>query len=295
MSYNTWRTRHTSNLSGKTVAITGSTGGLGKALCRDLAALGASLILMDRNASRSEAHRAELLALFPSLSVRTLITELENMASVRSAAEELIGCGVDIFIHNAGAYGIPRHKCDTGYENLFQINFLSPYYLIRRLLPTLRQRGGRVVVVGSIAHNYSKINPNDRDFSAHKKPSRAYGNAKRHLMFSLYELWQEEQGVTLAVTHPGIAVTGITSHYPKVIYALIKLPMKLIFMKPKKASLSILQGVFDSCAYHEWIGPRIFNVWGMPKKQRLRTCTPEESRQIGDFAQAWYTQTANHE
>ena len=60
MSIEKWLKNNTSSLSGKTVAVTGSTGGLGAPLCAYLAQLGASLILVDRNKSRSEAHASEL-------------------------------------------------------------------------------------------------------------------------------------------------------------------------------------------------------------------------------------------
>ena len=62
--------------------------------------------------------------------------------------------------------------------------------------------------------------------------------------FSLFELFRSEKSVTLSVTHPGITFTNITAHYPKLIFAVIKHPMKVIFMKTDKASLSIVKGVF---------------------------------------------------
>ena len=46
-------------------------------------------------------------------------------------------------------------------------------------------------------------------------------------MFSLFALDDPH----IAVTHPGITQTNITAHYPKLIFAVIKNPMKLIFMK----------------------------------------------------------------
>ena len=61
---------------------------------------------------------------------------------------------------------------------------------------------------------------------------------------------------------------------------LIKHPMKIIFMKPKKAALNIIYGVFNGCENNIWIGPRFFNVWGLPKVQKLNTCDKEESFQI---------------
>lgn len=288
MDYKKWLNKNTESLSGKTVAVTGTTGGLGRELCDFIASLGASLILMDRNKKRSEAHRDELKTRH-GCNVECINVDLEDINSVKVATSELLSnYEPDIFIHNAGAYSIPRKKCDTGMDNVFQINFVSPYYMIRKMLPELKTRDGRVVVVGSIAHNYSKIDVRDVDFATRKQASKVYGNAKRYLMFSLYELFKNEENVTLSVTHPGITFTNITAHYPKVIFALIKHPMKVIFMKPRKAALCILKGVFDPCGYHEWIGPRIFDVWGLPKKKALRTCAITESEKIAEIAEEIY-------
>lgn len=287
MNIKRWLKKNTSDLHGKRIAVTGSTGGLGRELCAYLAALGADMVLLDRNRERSEQHRDELTARF-GVSVRCITIDLENISSVRSAVELLKAEGIDIFIHNAGAYSIPRHKCDTGYDNVYQINFASPVYMIRELLPTLRERKGRVVAVGSIAHNYSKFDSDDIDFSDRKQSSKVYGNAKRYLMFSLYELFKNEREVTLSITHPGITFTNITAHYPKLIFAIIKHPMKVIFMKPKKAALSIVRGVFESTDECEWIGPRVFDVWGLPRKRRLKTADSAERKEIARIAETVY-------
>ncbi len=279
MNIDKWLIKNTSSLKGKTVAVTGSTGGLGKELCAYLAYLGASLILVDRNESRSRSHANELEKKY-GVSVATVNCDLESTSSVISATEELIKSKPDIFIHNAGAYSIPRKLCESGYGNVFQINFLSPYYMIKALLPALKEKGGRVIAVGSIAHNYSKTDKDDIDFSSRKASSKVYGNAKRFLMFSLYSLFEKENGVLLSVVHPGITFTNITAHYPKVIFAIIKHPMKIIFMKPKKAALSLLKGVFLATEKNTWIGPRLFNIWGYPSKKRLSTCSESEAEFI---------------
>ena len=276
MRIQTWLRENTASLSGKTVALTGSTGGLGLALSLHLARLGADLILLDRSTARSEANRDRLLAACPSVSVTCMRLDLADMANVRAVTEALTKLPIDIFIHNAGAYAIPRHICDTGYDNVFQINFVSPYYMIRTLLPTLKARRGHVMAVGSIAHRYSKTDAADIDFHTRTRASRVYGNAKRYLMFSLYALFEKERDVTLAVTHPGITATNITAHYPKLIYAIIKHPMKIIFMRPRRAVLSLLAGVFRSTPKNEWLGPRHFDIWGIPKQKSLRSVNEEE-------------------
>ena len=278
------------NLNGKTIAITGATGGIGRELCDYILNLGANLILLDRNAEKSHALGKKLLNKYSNAKIEYITTDLEDFGSVTRSCEILKSKPIDIFIHNAGAYSIPRKKCDTGYDNVFQINFVSPYYIIRELLPILEKRKeSRVIVVGSIAHNYSKTDENDIDFSKIKAASKVYGNSKRYLMFSLYELFKNETKVKLSVTHPGITFTNITAHYPKVIFAIIKYPMKIIFMKPKKAMLSIAEGLFTDCNYHEWIGPKLFNIWGKPKLKRLSTCNQAESEKIGKTADSIYT------
>ena len=278
---------------GKRVAITGSTGGLGGALCAYLAELGASLVLLDRNTARSNAHREALLARFPNIEVDCVRLDLEDLIDAESAITRLKELKIDVFLHNAGAYSIPRHKCASGYDNVFQINFATPYYMIRRLLPDLRERGGRVVVVGSIAHRYSKIDVQDVDFSTRRAASKVYGNAKRYLMYSLFELFRDEEKASLAIGHPGITFTNITAHYPKLIFALIKHPMKWIFMKPQKAALSVLRGVFEATEHDTWIGPACFDVWGWPKKKRLRGCPAEECAEIAAIAETVYQACAN--
>ena len=288
MQENQWLTAHTRNLKNVRVAITGPTGGLGEETCRYLTSLGATLVLLDRNEKRSTALQQRLRAEFPQVDLERIPLDLADMGSVKRACEALKTNPPDILIHNAGAYSIPRHTCESGFDNVFQINCASPYYLTQELLPLLRERRGHVVVVSSIAHNYAKTNPADVDFATRHRASLVYGNAKRRLTFALQELFLGEQEATLSVVHPGIAFTGITAHYPKWLFALIKHPMKLIFMKPKKACLSIINGVFESTGYHEWIGPRVFDIWGLPRRRALHTCSREESSKIAAQLLEWY-------
>lgn len=286
MNYEKWLSKNALSLAGKTVAISGSTGGLGKELCSYFCALSAKLLLIDRNKSRSEALRDRLLQRYPALSIKCLSLDLEDVSAVRAMAKELKGEEIDYLFLNAGAYKIPRSKGENGYENVFNINFVSPYILARELLPKIKERGGRVIAVGSVAHNYSHIDVDDIDFATRKAPSKIYGNAKRYLMFSLWGLdgYQNQ----ISVTHPGITVTNITSHYPKALYAIIKYPMKVIFMSPRKAALSIFSGIFINTEKNEWIGPRLFGIWGLPKKKLLKTCSAEEAKIISKIAKEIY-------
>ncbi len=286
MNYNKQFFKNHGGLQGKTVAITGATGGIGCELCDLIAGFGANIVLLCRSTQKAEHLKCDILAKHPETKVSFIPLDLEDIVSVKAATESLLENPPDILIHNAGAYSIPRHKCTTGFDNVFQINFLSPYYMTRELLPVLKH-SARVVVVGSIAHNYSKTDMSDPDFSSRVASSLVYGNAKRWLMLSLYKLF-ESTPERLAITHPGITFTNITAHYPKLIFAVIKHPMKIIFMEPRKAAYSIIAGIFDYCRYRQWIGPRLFDVWGMPSKKNLRTFSDTECAEIFKKAEEYY-------
>ncbi len=276
------------SLQSKTVALTGASGGLGRALCRKILENGGALTVIDRNPKKQEALIEELKTAYPESKIEGLLADMEDIESIKALAEALKTRPIDYLILNAGAYSIPRRKTALGLDNVFCINFVSPYYLTRALLAQIEARGGRIVAVGSIAHNYAKSDPSDEDFSLRERASLVYGNAKRHLMAAFFDL--AEKGAGISVTHPGISFTGITAHYPKLIFALIRHPMKLIFMKPKKAALSIYEGIFTPTAAGEWIGPRLFNVWGMPKKQKLRTIPKDEQKRLAEYAERLFEQ-----
>lgn len=257
------------DLSNKTVALTGATGGIGLPLCKEILKRKAKLILVDRNREKSLELRDNLLNEFPTAEISHITADLSDIKSVKEATQKLIGSNIDYFIHNAGAYCIPRYITENGYDNVYHINFVAPYYMIKKLIPTIKKNNGRFVATGSIAYRYSKTDMNDFDFRTRKKPSLVYGNSKRFLMFSLYKLFENEQEL-LSVVHPGITFTGITNHYPKLIFALIRYPMKIIFMRADKACLSTVMGIEKYTPYSYWFGPALFDIWGKPKCSKIK-------------------------
>ena len=118
-------------LHNKTVVLTGSTGGIGKELCRLILASEARLIMVDRNPEKSKALEKTLKTDFPKAEIERITFNMENALSINSLAEEIRVKGADILIHNAGAYKIPLKKTESGYNNVFTINFISPYLLSR--------------------------------------------------------------------------------------------------------------------------------------------------------------------
>jgi NAD(P)-dependent dehydrogenase (short-subunit alcohol dehydrogenase family) len=93
------------SLAGKTVLVTGASGGIGKSICRTLAERGASVVLQYRTGrEKAEALAAEL----PAASAqhhRTVAADLTDPASVETLVEEAISAGrLDILVNNAGIF-----------------------------------------------------------------------------------------------------------------------------------------------------------------------------------------------
>lgn len=289
MNVNKWLDKNCRNLSGKRVVVTGATGGLGRELCFHLAKLQANITLVCRNQKLAEELANKIKEKYQDVNVDFVELDLSSLRSVDECILRLKQYdGIDVLINNAGVYNVPVKRLDSGFNNVFQINFLYTYYLTKHLLSELEKRENSVcVTVGSIAHNYSKLDENDIDFSSRKKASKIYGNSKRFLMFSLFELFENSK-VKLSIVHPGVTLTNMTNHYPKAINWLVKIGIRLLFPNAKKASLSLVYGVCHHTKYHEWIGPKIFGIWGSPKCKQLKTCSLEESKQIYYLAEQMY-------
>ena len=285
MNYKKWIKLNCFDLTQKTAIITGSTGGLGKEICKTLVFLNCNLILVNRNLEKTEKQKQELLKLNNNVKIETIQLDLSVIEQVIKVTNQLKTIKFDYLIHNAGVYNIPLTKCSSGYNNIFTTNFISPYYLTTSLIDNLKTNNTKTIIVSSIAHNYSKIDVNDIDFSKYKKSSKIYGNSKRFLTFGLMELFKQNNYANYAICHPGITLTNMTNHYPKAINWLVKIGIKLLFPNPQMACLNIIKAIFDTTTQNQWIGPKVFNIWGKPAQKQFNTCTQQEKEELFNISQ----------
>lgn len=276
-----WLKSNCTDLKDKRIVVTGATGGLGKEICLILAKLHANIIIACRNKNKADKLIEDIKEKYTDAKIDFVELDFTNLRTVKKCITELKKYnGIDVLINNAGIYNVPVETLDSGYNNIFQVNHLYTYYFTKELLRELEKKeNSSCITLGSVAHNYSKLNQEDISFLNQHKPSKIYGNSKRFLMFSLFELFKDKK-VKLAIVHPGVTLTNMTNHYPKAINWLVKLGIKLLFPSPNFAVLSVINGIYESTSYHEWIGPRHFNIWGSPKKSKLKTCSEEESQKI---------------
>ena len=258
------------NFENRTIAITGSTGGLGRQICFSLANGGANLLLVDRNIKKSQALAEDIKQEYPDTKIDFVTIDLSNMQSVMDAAKELSNKKFDSLVLNAGIFNVPLKKLDSGYNNIFQINFVAQYKLLTELLKENKSGIKKVVAMGSIAHKWAKYKEDDIDYSNEKNANKIYGNAKKFLIYSLFDLAKKHPEVDFCPAHPGITLTSMTGHYPKWINWLVVAGMKLLFPSPKKACRSVICALNERCDFMQWVGPHILNVYGKPKRRKLK-------------------------
>ncbi len=145
---------HTQDMHGKTVAITGTTSGTGFVCARELAKLGAHVLLLNRASERADAALEKLQQAVPQGRFEAIECDLQRFASVRAAAatiRERIG-RLDVLCHNAGVMALPDQATADGYDVQMQTNSISPFLLTRELMGLLRASPeGRVVLHTSMA------------------------------------------------------------------------------------------------------------------------------------------------
>ncbi|HEU5115796.1 MAG TPA: SDR family NAD(P)-dependent oxidoreductase, partial [Isosphaeraceae bacterium] len=108
----------TPNLQGKTILVTGATAGIGEITARELARMGARLVLVGRNPQKCEASVASIRQQTRNSDVHALVADLSSMAEVRRLADEFQNQydRLDVLVNNAGAMFSTRIETVDGFE-----------------------------------------------------------------------------------------------------------------------------------------------------------------------------------
>jgi len=145
---------HTQDLTNKVAAITGTTSGTGFICARELAKLGARVLLLNRESERSVAALAKLKEAVPTGDFEAIACDLQNFASVRGAIDAIKSKHdrLDILCNNAGVMALPDQATTDGYDVQMQTNCISHFLLTKELFPLLRKSDdARIVNQSSMA------------------------------------------------------------------------------------------------------------------------------------------------
>lgn len=279
---------HTADLSGRVAAVTGTTSGTGFVCARELAKLGATVILLNRASSRSEASLAALKDAVPGATFDAVTCDLQDFASVRAAAAEILDRydRLDILCNNAGVMALADQATKDGYDVQMQTNCISHFLLTRELFGLLKQSDDARIVNHSSgarigppleAQYFGKNGGNlggdgtDEENTSFGGPRwRRYQQTKLANCCFTYELKARLEAAGLSnvkaiVAHPGLAATQLqvtTAHDGGMEHAS---PLMTRAQSPEDGALGILRGCADpKAASGDFFGP---DGWtGFPQK-----------------------------
>ncbi|GAA2159295.1 SDR family oxidoreductase [Pedococcus bigeumensis] len=198
-------------MTGKTVLVTGGTGGIGLATAAGLAGLGARVGIVGRDEGRARAAAERIRTAGGDVDVFT--ADVSSQREVQRLAEQVLAAypRLDVLVNNVGGYWATRHATEDGLERTFAVNHLAPFLLTHLLLDRLRSSApARVVTVSSGAQAMGRIDFDDLQGQRSYSGQRAYNQSKLANVLFTYELARrlEGSGVTANVLHPGVVRTA---------------------------------------------------------------------------------------
>jgi 3-oxoacyl-[acyl-carrier protein] reductase len=196
-------------LAGQVAVITGAGRGIGAAMARELATLGATVVVCGRT-------RAALASTAQAIvqsggKAEVLECDVTSLTSVESAAKhvEKAHGRLDILVNNAGVggFGGPLHQLDpAAWEQILNTNLRGVYYMIRAFAPIMiRARSGHVINISSLAGKNALPN------------GAAYAASKWGLNGLSYSVAEElrKHNIRVAVICPGSTETDLSPHEGK--------------------------------------------------------------------------------
>ncbi|OBG67793.1 MULTISPECIES: oxidoreductase [unclassified Mycobacterium] len=199
-----WTAADLPSFAGRTVVITGANAGLGEATARELARVGARVVLAVRNTEKGKAAAERMTG---EVEVRQL--DLQDLSSVRRFADEM--GALDVLVNNAGIMATKHAVTVDGFEGQIGTNHLGHFALTNLLLPKL---GDRVVTVSSLMHHFGYISLKDLNFQSRPYSAwLAYSQSKLANLLFTSELQRRLEAAGSALralaAHPGWSHTNL--------------------------------------------------------------------------------------
>lgn len=232
------------SMAGKTVLITGGTGGIGKATAVALSSMGARVGITGRDPDRTQSAAADIQRESGNPAVSAYAADFSSQAHVRRLAVAVLDAypRLDVLVNNVGGFWAHRHATADGLERTFAVNHLASFLLTDLLMDRLAQSApARIVSVSSNAQALGRIDFDDLQGAKNYSGSRAYNQSKLAVVMFTYELSRRLNGtaVTANALHPGVVHTAFSSEDPSTLAKLARPLMRFMKTPAQGAATSI--------------------------------------------------------
>lgn len=257
------------DLSGKLIIVTGGTSGIGCELIKHLLSKNASVLMLSRNLKKADKYIIMYKSLYPSAKIDVLEYDQASFESIRKACDVIVDKYSDFYalVANAGTLVGPKGGYTVdGYPTTIGVNYVGVRYLLDYLTSKL-DKPHKFVIQGSIVGGL-KLKKNADLKNGKYGVFTQYNISKIYLEAYVNKLQHNNPKHEYILTEPGISSTHITRHFNVAIRASGKVFLSIFFHSPKKASLTLLDGIRSPNG--EYIVPRgLLTMSGLPKHKKF--------------------------
>lgn len=206
-------------MNGKIVMVTGANSGIGRVTARDLALMGATVVMVCRDEEKGEAVRDDINAIVGGERTHLLIADFSSHDSIRKMSEEFKRkfSQLDVLVNNAGLMVKNLEHTVDGFETMMGVNhfgyFLNTHYLLDSLLES---REARIVNVASMAHRFATLEWDNLNGEKNFQFFKQYSLTKLFNILFTNHLsgLLADKNITVNSIHPGV----VNSNFGKSMY-----------------------------------------------------------------------------
>jgi NAD(P)-dependent dehydrogenase (short-subunit alcohol dehydrogenase family) len=191
-------------LSGRIALVTGSGGGIGKAIAKKFAEEGACVVLSDNNAERLEAAKNEFISLFGKDNVAATMLDVTASSTVVESLKtaSLTFGGIDLIVNNAGlsiSKTIEEHT-EADWDILYDVLVKGQFLVTQQAVSIMKKQSIGGDILNIVSKNALVSGPNNAGYGSAKA-------AQLHLSrLNAAELGKEK--IRVNVVNPDAVIAG---------------------------------------------------------------------------------------
>ncbi|MFH1613038.1 MAG: SDR family oxidoreductase [bacterium] len=236
-------------MNGKICMVTGATSSIGEITSRELARLGATVIVVGRNPEKSLNTVNMIKQQTGNPNVEFMLADLSSQKKIHQLAQQFKSRyqHLHVLINNAGAIFTKRQESIDGIEMTFAVNHLGCFLLTNLLLDILKTSTPSRIINVSAHQHHKKANIDFNDLQNRKKYKfwEVYMQTKLYNLLFTYELAQrlKETNITVNALHPGVLSSNLGMNNKGIVHfilQLIKPLFNIILTNPEKGAQTMI-------------------------------------------------------